>query len=211
MRRNDRNLSAETELMRAIPPLHEKRRASEDCPDRKLLKSFLNGKVHDKSIQNRILHHLDDCSACVQTLRELRDGRIRVKRALLAVAAVVLAGVLIWIWPSKHTATEIATLDLDGSGVLRSVGEPPLRLPRSTKRLHIILPGEERPGLYEVRLLKSQDETSPLVEGHGIAHLEKQHLELDIDFDIAGYAGDNYLLAIRHSTATWRYRPVQIE
>jgi hypothetical protein len=211
MRRKERHLNAETELMQALPPVAEKMPASADCLHRKLLKSFLDGKVFDESVRNRILRHFDSCPACIQTLRELRDSRIRMRRGLLAVAAVVLAGVLIWFWPTQRSATETVIVDLHSSGVLRGVEEPPLTLSTSTKRLRIILAGEDLPGVYVVRLLKSQTDSDPVIESQGMAHLNKQHLELEVSFNVVGCSPGDYILGLRDSTSNWQYRPLRIE
>ncbi len=210
MRRREPHLNAETELMQGLPPLGQKL-PSVDCVHRKLLKSFLDGNVFDESVRNRILRHLDCCAACNQTFKELRDGRIRARRGLLAVAAVVLIGILIWFWPTQRTPTETAILDLHSSDVLRGVEEPPLTLSHSTKRLRIILSGDERPDAYIVRLLKSTTDSAPLIESRGMAHLNQQQLELEVAFKLAGYPPGDYILGLRNSTSSWQYRPLRIQ
>lgn len=195
--------------MQAVPPLGEKGPANEDCPSRKLLKRFLQGKVVDESVQNRILRHLDCCPVCIRTLKELRDSRANMMRALLAVASFLIVGFLIWLWRGQGSTTEIATVNLDSSGVLRGVEGPPLTLPRSTKGLRLILSAGESPGLYEIALLKSPG-ASPLIEAQGMAHVENRNLQLDIDFNIAKYPVGDYVLAIRRQTSSWQYRPLRI-
>lgn len=211
MRRTGRQIDAETELMHHLPALREQHPGIEDCPHRKLLKQFLDGKVLDENVQNRILRHLDCCQACVGTLKELRDSRILVRRSLLAAAAILLLAVLIWFWPAQRSATETATVEFPGSEVLRGVEEPQLTLPRSTKRLHIILSGEGQPGAYELRLLKSEEEAFPLIEAQGLTHREKQTLELNVDFNISRLSSGDYVLALRRSSSSWHYRPIRIE
>jgi hypothetical protein len=209
--RRSRQIAAETELMQSLPRVRESRTGLEDCPHRNLLKQFLRGKIVDEGVQNRILRHLDSCGACITTLKELRNSRTRVTRILLTAAAILLIGVLVRVWPGQNTERDMATIELHASGVLRGVEEPTLTLPRSTKRLHIIFSGEEPPGLYELRLLKSEADAFPLIEVQGPARSNRHNLELNVDFNVSRLPAGTYILAFRHPTLSWQYRPLRIK
>jgi hypothetical protein len=211
MRKRDKHSDAETVLMGALPPLGKEGSKNEPCFDRKLLKKFLNGSVSDINIQDRILSHLDSCPACLGSLKRLRQSRkAEGWRAFLAVAVVILAGFMIWLWHTQHTQTQTATLNLESSGILRSVDEPPLILSRSTTRLHLILSTGEAPGLYEIQLLKSVGDP-PLTKAQAFTHMGKRNLELDTDFDIGHYPAGAYVLAVRRSHSSWQYRSLRLK
>jgi hypothetical protein len=210
MRRNSHQPDGETELIQAVLPLKESECTNEDCPPRKLLKQFWGGRVDDESVQNRILRHLDRCPVCIRTLRDLRDSRTSMERAFLAVASLFIVAFLVWLWRPQGGATEIATVNLDNSELLRGVEGPPFSLPRSTKRLRILLSAQQGAGMYEVALLESPA-GAPLIEAQGMAHVQNRNLELDIDFDVTKYPDGDYVLAIRSQASSWQYRPLRIK
>ncbi len=210
MRRHDHRFNAEIELMQALSFRKEKS-GNELCLDHRLLRMFLEGKVVDRNIQNRILSHLDTCPNCLRTLKQLRESRKgQFIRAVLAVASIVVVSFVIWFWHRQHTSPQIATLNFESSGILRSVDVPPLTLPRSTTRLHFILSAQESPGPYEIELLKSVGDP-PLTKAQGITHAGTRNLELDVDFDLAKYPVGAYVLAIRRSDSPWQYRSLRLK
>lgn len=209
MRRHDHRFVAETELMQALSSRKEGS-GNELCLDHRLLKKFLEGKVVDCNVQNRILSHLDTCPACLRTLKQLRESRKgEFRRALLAVASIVVVSFIIWFWHRQHPSPQIATLNFESSAILRSVDVPPLTLSRSTTRLHFILSAQESPGDYEIELLKSVGDP-PLAKAQGVTHSGSRNLELDVDFDLAKYPVGLYVLAIRRLDSPWQYRSLQL-
>jgi hypothetical protein len=132
------------------------------------------------------------------------------ERAFLAVASLFIVAFLVWLWRPQGGATEIATVNLDNSELLRGVEGPPFSLPRSTKRLRILLSAQQGAGMYEVALLESPA-GAPLIEAQGMAHVQNRNLELDIDFDVTKYPDGDYVLAIRSQASSWQYRPLRIK
>jgi hypothetical protein len=91
----------------------------------------------------------------------------------------------------------------EGSGQDRSELQ---RVPRNQVSLSIYLPLFSEAGAYEVRLLKSQSDSTPLQTFAATAELRDGLTVLQIKPDLSRFEQGTYVLAFRRPGTNWRYR-----
>jgi hypothetical protein len=119
------------------------------------------------------------------------------------------------ISPGPRPADSVAVaavLNLESESITRSapsgtpnVGGEIQRIPRGRLDLSIYLPVGSEAGQYEVQLMKSPSDQSPLNTSTGTAQIENGLSILRITPDFSAYEAGTYILAIRRSAGAWRY------
>jgi hypothetical protein len=188
------------------------------CPDLAVLRGIAFGKLRLAEV-HQWLDHLSSCSPCYQEFTALRKqalGQRRRLQAWLAVAALVIVGLPVWLWMRTHPGVrppETAVVDLRGFSLERGenasqTDRPPLELHRSTKHLILDLPIGSAEGAYEIALLTESG--AQLVSATGTSQLENRVVVLQAQVDIGEVRPGVYYLALRRPGLEWNRYAVRV-
>lgn len=109
-----------------------------------------------------------------------------------------------------------AVLNFEMLSQERGVGErttQPLemqRIPRGLLSLSMYLPKGSEPGEYQVALLRSKSDQTPLASASGTARIENGLTVLAISIDCSHIEAGTYVIAFRHDSESWRYTAVAV-
>ena len=104
-----------------------------------------------------------------------------------------------------------AVLNLESESITRSPGGSPTiagelqRIPRGRLALSIYLPTGSEAGQYDVQVLTTVSDQTPLVTSSGTAAIENGLTILRIAPDLSTLDPATYILSIRRGTGPWRY------
>jgi len=103
-----------------------------------------------------------------------------------------------------------AVLNLESESISRSAAESPSigevqRIPRGRLALSIYLPTGSEAGQYDIQVLKTVFDQTPLATSSGTAAIENGLTILRIAPDLSTLAAGTYILSIRRGTGPWRY------
>jgi len=104
-----------------------------------------------------------------------------------------------------------AVLNLESESITRSPGGSPRvagdiqRIPRGRLALSIYLPTGSEAGQYDVQVLRTVSDQTPLATSSGTATIESGLTILRIAPDLSTLAAGTYILSIRRDTWAWRY------
>jgi len=104
-----------------------------------------------------------------------------------------------------------AVLNLESESISRSPGGTPSiagevqRIPRGRLALSIYLPTGSEAGQYDVHVLRTVSDQTPLTTSSGTAAIENGLTILRIEPDLSTLDPGTYILSIRRGTGPWRY------
>jgi hypothetical protein len=182
----------------------------EICLTSDLLRRFVAGSVDEEATRNRILAHLDVCPRCLDAVVQLRNRRIRTRRAAMALVAVVVIAAVLWIWPvipSTHSVS-VAIVDLSVAAPTRSnhqVDLPPVKVGADTRQVRIVLPKVSADGMYEIAVFKGNATDKPILQTATSPTILDHNPEMRVNMDFSRIAPGSYLLGIRHGESNWEY------
>lgn len=84
------------------------------------------------------------------------------------------------------------------------------RIPRGLLSLSMYLPKGSEPGEYQVALLKSKSDETPLAAASGTARIENGLTVLVISIDCSQVEAGTYMIAFRHDSESWRYAAIAV-
>ena len=90
----------------------------------------------------------------------------------------------------------------------RRIGSDIQHVPRDISQLIIYLPLFSEPGKYEVRLLRSSDDTNPLATFTGTAQIEDGLTVVKLAPDLSHFQAGTYTIAFRRDGGEWRFSRV---
>jgi hypothetical protein len=201
---------AERELRQALMEMPQRDGPREICPTPDLLRRFVAGSVDEEATRNSILAHLDVCPRCVDAVMRLRNRRIQIRRAVMALAAVVLIAAVLWIWPirpSPHSVS-VAIVDLSIAGPTRSnhhIDMPPVKVGPDTRQVRIVLPKVSADDMYEIAVFKGEANGKPILQNAASPTMQERNPEMRVAMDFSRIPRGNYLLGIRHGDSNWEY------
>jgi hypothetical protein len=120
--------------------------------------------------------------------------------------------------PQPEPPIVTAVLNLESESTTRTLPQPGIpavvgelqRVPRGRLALSIYLPLGSQPGSYEIHLLKTQSDSTPLATFSGTAKIENGLTVLRISPDFSSQVPGTYIIAIRHEKESWRYYRVAL-
>ena len=188
------------------------------CPDSAVLRGIAFHKLRLSEV-DRWLEHLSSCSPCYREFTELRKKAASQRRrtqAWIAVAAVLVFTVAVWLWVRIQHAVqppETAVLDLRDLSVARGqnptqTDQRPLEIHRSAKHLILDLPIGSKEGAYDLALMS--DTGAQVIAASGTAQLQGHVVSLRADVDMSGVKPGLYFLALRQPGLEWNRYPVRI-
>src|SRR5271157_4134982 len=188
------------------------------CPDSAVLRGIAFRKLRLPEV-DRWLEHLSSCSPCYREFTELRKKAASQRRrtqAWIAVAAVLVFTVAVWLWVRIQHAVqppETAVLDLRELSVARGqnptqTDQRPLEIHRSAKHLILDLPIGSKEGAYDLALMS--DTGAQVIVASGTAQLQGHVVSLRTDVDMSGVKPGLYFLALRQPGLEWNRYPVRI-
>jgi len=220
---------AERELMQAEQTVLEeqaRRGPIDGCPSDAVLQRFAAGREDREEIREEILAHLAACSRCVEYMAELRRQKVTgsgsrrayIARSALALAAVIIVAVSIWVWNRKHrefqVSNQVAIVDLRQMSPTRGGNPIPVvtaaKVPRQAGQLRLILPvGSE--GYYEAGLFRQAAEGTPLLRDSGHTNLDDRNVVLVLKLNLANLEPRRYWLGLRQDGSDWAFYPLFVE
>jgi hypothetical protein len=206
--------SAEKELMNAISSVILTDSRSErigNCPGIDELRSFVRGKTRAER-RETLVAHLSSCNHCIGLLRKRREQRTFIKEASLALAAIAVLIMAIWLGFQKpaQIKTETATVDLRpfaltrGGAAVAAVGDVPT-LNAKANQLRLVLPAGSE-GRYECEVLGDRKNPA-LTHLSGETTLQNHDVVLELPIRSSLQSG-RYTLALRKQGSGWVYYPV---
>ena len=212
MAKVNRNLEddAERELGQALMEMPPRDGPREICPKPDLLRRFVAGSVGEEATQNYILAHLDVCPRCADAVLQLSNRRTRIRRAAMALAAVVVIGAILWIWPIMPPphSVPVAVVNLSIAAPTRGnhrIEIPPVKAAADTRHVRIVLPKVSAEGSYEIALFKSDANDKPLLQDTASPTMPDHNPEITANMDFSRIPPGGYLLGIRHGDSNWEY------
>ncbi len=206
------------------------------CPSKDILYKISRQKL---PVDHPAIDHIAQCSPCFREIRLFQEERTRsITTARMAVAAVLIAGIAAGVmyvalrppWknqsdslqkskpakPTKEQDRQIAILNFEILSRERggsSQAAQPLelqRIPRDNLFLSMYLPKGSERGEYQVSLLRSKSDETPLVSASGTARIENGLTVLAISIDCSHVEAGTYVIAFRHDSESWRYAAVAV-
>jgi hypothetical protein len=188
------------------------------CPDSAVLRGIAFRKLRLSEV-DRWLEHLSSCSPCFQEFSELRNiaaSQRRRTQVWIAVAAVLVFTIAVWLWVQIHHSVqppETAVLDLRELSVARGqnpaqTNQHPLEISRSAKHLILDLPIGGNEGGYELALLSESGDQ--IQSASGSAQLQDHLVTLRADVDLSTVRPGLYVLGLRQPGLEWTRYPVRI-
>jgi hypothetical protein len=181
------------------------------CPDSRVLRGIALHKM-PLAEADRWLDHFSSCSPCFQEFKQFRKQALENRRRIqmwVAAAAMVLLALAGWLWvenrPSGQTAA-VVILDLRGRATVRGENppensQPPMNVPRNTRRLNLELPIGSNEGTYDLALLNPVGDE--LFRTSATAKLENHIVVLRANVDLAGISPGSYFLGVRQPGLEW--------
>jgi hypothetical protein len=206
--------SAENELMNALSSVvltgPQPQRIG-NCATIDELRAFVRGKARAER-RETLVAHLSSCNHCIGLLRKRRERRTFIKEASLALAAITVLIVAIWLGFQNpaQTKTEIATVDLRpfaltrGGATVTAAGNAPA-VNAKASRLRFILPAGSE-GRYECEVLGDRKDPA-LTHLAGETTLQNHDVVLQLPLQSSFRAGQ-YTLALRRQGSDWVYYPI---
>ena len=213
------------EAEQAILEEQAKRGPVDGCPSDIVLRRFAAGSEDREQVREEILLHLSACSRCVQFMRELRrqkmvgSGRRRAYiGSALALAAVIIAAVSIWVWNRTHhefrASNQVAIVDLRQMSPTRGADPGPAvtaaKVPRQAGQLRLILPVGST-GTYEASLFREAAQGAPLRHDFEQINIEDHNAVLVLNLSFAGLEAGRYWLGLRQGDSDWAFFPLSVE
>jgi hypothetical protein len=210
--KHDPQDEAERELIQALKEMPQRAGPREICPPPDLLRRFVSGLVDEEATRDRILAHLDVCPSCLDAVVQIRNRRIRIRRAAMALVAVVLLAAVLWIWPIKYSphSVSVAVVDLS-AGPTRSnhhIDMPAVKVGADTRQVRIVLPKVSADDMYEIAVLKGEANGKPILQSAASPTMLDNNPEIRVDMDFSRIPPGSYLLGIRHGDSNWEYVPL---
>jgi hypothetical protein len=204
---------AERELRQALIEMPQRAGPREICPPPDLLRRFVSGLVDEEATRDRILAHLDVCPKCPDVVVQLRNRRIRTRRAAMALVAVVLIAAALWIWPVKSSlhSVSVGIVDLSVAGPTRSnhhIDMPTVKVGADTRQIRVVLPKVSADDMYEIAVLKGEANGKPVLQSAASPTMLDNNPEIRVDMDFSRIPPGSYLLGIRHGDSNWEYVPL---
>lgn len=211
--KQNREDAVERELRQALLEMPQRDGPREICPTLDVLKRFVAFTLEKEAARTQVLAHLDVCTRCLQTVVQLRNRHIRIRRSALALVAFVLIAAVLWIWPTKPLIQSVivAIVDLSDAAPTRGnhrIDISPVRVGADTHRLRIILPLVSAEGIYEIAVFPGEAGNTPILQTTSSTTMQEHHLELSVALNFSRIARGNYSLAIRHDDSNWEYVPL---
>jgi hypothetical protein len=196
------------------------------CPSVRDLRRFAAGK-YGKTVAQReeLIEHLADCDRCNDWLTRIREEGSskraafdRPVKSVLAIACVVTLALALWTWwrvsQTSPETNRVAVADLrlvsptrGSESIDRSQA---IRVPRRADRLRIVLPpGSE--GNYELEILRSDADATPLIRLSGATRLENHEVILGLSANLSNLKPGRYSLGLRRDGSEWEYYPLALE
>jgi hypothetical protein len=210
--KHDPQDEAERELIQALKEMPQRAGRREICPAPGLLRRFVSGLVDEEATRNSILAHLDVCPRCVDAVMQLRNRRIQIRRAAMALVAVVLIAAVLWIWPIKYSphSVSVAIVDLS-AGPTRSnhhIDMPPVKVGADTRQVRIVLPKVSADDMYEIAVFEGEASGKPILQNAASPTMQEHNPEMRVAMDFSRIPPGSYLLGIRHGDSNWDYVPL---
>jgi hypothetical protein len=170
--------------------------------------------------------HVSECSPCYREFldfrREIAGREVRQRRntrlAIAAVIVLIIGAGSIYLSrraPDQTSGSQSpvlsAVLNLESESISRSPsGSPSIagevqRIPRGRLALSIYLPTGSEAGQYDVQVLTTVSDQTPLATSSGAATIENGLTILRIAPDLSALDAGTYILSIRRGTGPWRY------
>jgi hypothetical protein len=196
------------------------------CPSDAALQRFAAGREDREQVREEMRAHISVCNRCVQFMGELRkqkivgssNRRVYIRKSALALAAVIIVAVSIWIWNRTHresqVSNQVATVDLRQMSPMRGGDPAPAvaaaKVPRQAGQLRLILPVGSK-GTYEAGLFRQPTRGAQLQHDLGQINIEDHNAVLVLKLSFAGLGVGRYWLGVRQGDSEWAFFPLSVE
>lgn len=209
------------------------------CPGDEITRKIAQKKLPVDHPALEHIAHCSPCFRDIRNFQaEWARSRARVRMAVAATVVAVLTAGLMYLalrppWKTNpgtvarverarpeqgapEQACQNAVLNFETLSRERGAAEKapqPLelqRIPRGLLSLSMYLPKGSEPGEYQVALLRSKSDETPLASASGIARIENGLTVLTISIDCSRVGAGTYVIAFRHDSESWRYAVVAV-